>query len=169
MPFEVPWTDRADEPEFEDGFIAFHNSALADWQPDRWALNLVAFAGGVAGRPRSRSRPTASPRSRAVRTGSWLGQAHQGVGLGTEMRAAVLQFAFGTLGASLARSGAILGNEQSLRVSEKLGYAKVGTSSVSPRGTPVLHHDLELTNSAFRSPVAVEIEGAEHLLGLFGA
>jgi RimJ/RimL family protein N-acetyltransferase/ribosomal protein S18 acetylase RimI-like enzyme len=168
MPFEVPWTDRADEPEFEDGFVAFHNSALAEWRPERWVLNLVVFAGGTPVGSQSLEAARFGE-TRAVRTGSWLGQAQQGIGLGTEMRAAVLQLAFGTLGASLARSGAILGNAQSLRVSEKLGYAKVGTSSVSPRGTPVIHHDLELTNSAFRSPVAVEVEGAEHLLGLFGA
>jgi RimJ/RimL family protein N-acetyltransferase/ribosomal protein S18 acetylase RimI-like enzyme len=168
MPFEVPWTDRADEPEFEDGFVAFHNSALTEWRPERWSLNLVAFADGSPVGTQTLEAQRFGE-THEVRTGSWLGQAHQGIGLGTEMRAAVLQFAFGTLGASLARSGAILGNIQSIRVSQKLGYVEIGTSTVSPRGTPVLHHDLELTNSAFRSPVAVEIEGAEHVLDLFGA
>ena len=168
MPFEVPWTDRAAEPEFEDGFVAFHNAALSAWRPEDWVLNLIAFVDGAPVGSQSLEAKRFA-QTHAVRTGSWLGQAYQGIGLGTEMRAAVLQFAFGTLGASLARSGAIFGNDQSLRVSQKLGYAAVGTSSVSPRGTPVLHHDLELTNSAFRSPVAVEIEGAEQLLGLFGA
>ena len=40
---------------------------------------------------------------------------------------------------------------------------------MSPRGTPVPHHDLELAGVGFRSPVPVEIEGADQLLGLFGA
>ena len=58
-----------------------------------------------------------------VTTGSWLGAAYQGNGLGTEMRAAVLTYAFDARGARVARSGAIQGNPQSLGVSRKLGYA----------------------------------------------
>ena len=167
MPFEVPWTDRADEPGFEDDFVRFHRGALDAWQPGRWALNLVAF---VDGEPVGSQSLEAEgfAETRTVRTGSWLGRAYQGAGLGTEMRAAVLQFAFGTLGARLALSGAIVGNTQSLGVARKLGYAEVGMSSVAPRGTPVAHHNLELTNSAFRSPVPVAIEGGDELVGLFG-
>jgi RimJ/RimL family protein N-acetyltransferase/ribosomal protein S18 acetylase RimI-like enzyme len=168
MPFEVPWTDRAGEDDFEDDFVRFHRAAVDDWQPGRWALNLVVFADGdPIGSQTLQAEGFAE--TRAVRTGSWLGRAYQGAGLGTEMRAAVLQLAFGTLGATLARSGAIVGNAQSLGVARKLGYAEVGMSSIAPRGTPVAHHNLELTNSAFRSPVAVEIEGGDELVGLFGA
>jgi RimJ/RimL family protein N-acetyltransferase/ribosomal protein S18 acetylase RimI-like enzyme len=168
MPFKIPWTDRTNDPGFEDDFVGFHRIALDEWRPDNWALNLVAFAGG---RPVG-SQALLSERfseTRTVNTGSWLGRSWQGIGLGTEMRAAVLQFAFGILGARNARSGALAGNAQSLHVSRKLGYAEVGLSSVSPRGAPVAHHDLELAGVGFRSPVPVEIEGVEHLLGLFGA
>jgi len=168
MPFEVPWTDRAGEHGFEDDFVRFHRAALDAWRPGRWVLNLVAFADGLPIGSQS-LEANRFAETRAVRTGSWLGHAHQGAGLGTEMRAAVLQFAFGTLGATLARSGAVVGNAQSLGVARKLGYADVDMSSVSPRGTAVAHHNLELTNSAFRSPVPVEIAGADDLLGLFGA
>ena len=34
----------------------------------------------------------------SLRAGSWIGQAFQGKGIGTQMRAAVLQFAFGVAG-----------------------------------------------------------------------
>ena len=167
MPFKVPWTDHVEEPGFEDDFVSFHRAALDDWQVGKWALNLVAFSDGSPigsqGLEAARFDETLT-----VSTGSWLGRPWQGLGLGTEMRAAVLEFAFGTLGARLARSGALAGNEQSLAVSRKLGYAEVGLSSVSPRGTWVPHHDLELAAVGFRSPVPVEVEGAEQLLGLFG-
>jgi RimJ/RimL family protein N-acetyltransferase/ribosomal protein S18 acetylase RimI-like enzyme len=166
MPFKVPWTDRANEPGFEDDFVRFHRAAIDEWRADRWTLNFVAF---VDGRPAGSQGLEAErfEETLTVSTGSWLGRPWQGLGLGTEMRAAVLQFAFGTLGARIARSGALAGNEQSLAVSRKLGYAEVGLSSVSPRGTPVPHHDLELAGVGFRSPVPVEVEGAEQLLGLF--
>ena len=108
-------------------------------------------------------------RERAASTGSWLGRAWQGKGLGTEMRAAVLHLAFQGLGATLATSGAIEGNRQSLGVSRKLGYEIVGAHLVSPRGVPVEHTDLELRSENFRSPVDVELVALEPLLPLFGA
>ncbi|MGZ4386501.1 MAG: GNAT family N-acetyltransferase [Gaiellaceae bacterium] len=167
MPFKVPWTDHADEPGFEEGFLRFHQAAVDGWRADRWTLNLAVFVdGSPVGVQALESEQFGQ--TRTVGTGSWLGRSWQGLGLGTEMRAAVLELAFGVLGATTARSGALLGNAQSLGVSRKLGYVEVGVSSVAPRGTPVPHHDLELAGVGFRSPVPVEIEGAEQLLGLFG-
>jgi RimJ/RimL family protein N-acetyltransferase len=106
---------------------------------------------------------------RTVDTGSWLGRAFQGQGLGTEMRAAALYLAFTGLGAAVATSGAIEGNPQSLGVSRKLGYEVVGSHLVSPRGTPVEHTDLELRRESFSSPVPVELVALEPLLPFFGA
>jgi RimJ/RimL family protein N-acetyltransferase len=85
------------------------------------------------------------------------------------MRAAVLQLAFAGLGAEVARSGAIAGNPQSLAVSRKLGYEVVGSHTVSPRGEPLEHTDIELRRANFRSPVSVEIIALGPLLPLFGA
>ncbi|NUR77140.1 MAG: GNAT family N-acetyltransferase [Thermoleophilia bacterium] len=164
MPFEFPWTDSLDEASF----VAFHEQALAHAQPDDWQLNLLAFhRGRVIGTQGIGAERFAQRRT--VATGSWLGRAWQGQGLGTEMRAAVLQFAFAGLGAEVARSGAIAGNPQSLAVSRKLGYEVVGSHTVSPRGVPVEHTDIELRREQFRSPVPVEIVALEHLLPLFGA
>ncbi|HEY0417511.1 MAG TPA: GNAT family N-acetyltransferase [Gaiellaceae bacterium] len=147
MPFEVPWTDALDEAEF----LAYHR--------DR--RELVAFLDG---------EPVGVQALRAhlpeVDTGSWLGAAHQGRGLGTEMRAAVLTLAFDHLGAEVARSGALAGNEQSLGVSRKLGYRVVGTKTVAPRGVPVEHPVLELRRDEFRSPVPVEIQAPRDLARL---
>jgi RimJ/RimL family protein N-acetyltransferase len=41
-----------------------------------------------------------------IESGSWLGRAHQGQGIGKEMRAAVLHLGFDGLGAKRAETGA---------------------------------------------------------------
>ena len=53
-----------------------------------------------------------------------------------------------------------------LAVSRKLGYRIVGSHTVSPRGEPVDHDDLELRAEEFHSPVPVEVEGLDP--SLFG-
>lgn len=141
MPFEIPWTDSLNEADF----LAYH----------RDQRELVAFLDG---------RPIGVQGVRVedgvATTGSWLGAAYQGRGLGTEMRAAVLTYAFDHLGATAARSGALAANEQSLGVSRKLGYRVVGARTFAPRGEPVEHTDVELRREEFRSPVVVEVVGA---------
>jgi RimJ/RimL family protein N-acetyltransferase len=76
------------------------------------------------------------PVLRTVSTSSWLGSAFQGIGLGTEMRAAVLSFGFDALGAEAAISGAYTYSLGSIRVSEKLATcetASAGTTFVERR------------------------------------
>jgi RimJ/RimL family protein N-acetyltransferase/ribosomal protein S18 acetylase RimI-like enzyme len=168
MPFGVAWTDDSDRPGFVDEGIEHHEARLREWQPDDWTLNLIAFhRGRPVGVQTVRGERFAERRT--VDTGSWLGRAFQGQGLGTEMRGAALYLAFHGLGATLATSGAIEGNRQSLGVSRKLGYEIVGSHVVSPRGAPLEHTDLELRRENFRSPVEVEIVALEPLLPLFGA
>ena len=84
------------------------------------------------------------------------------------MRAAVLELAFRELGAGAATSGSVFGNESSKRVSEKLGYTIVGTSTIAPRGEPVSKYDLRIEREDWSSPILVEIEGVEPCLPLFG-
>jgi RimJ/RimL family protein N-acetyltransferase/predicted GNAT family acetyltransferase len=148
MPFEVPWTDDLDEADF----VAHVTGSTPD------SIRFTAFQGGepigVQG---------LDFHAGWITTGSWLGRAYQGRGLGTEMRAAVLTYAFDTRGATLARSGAIQGNPQSLGVSRKLGYEVVGTHVVSPRGEPLEHTDVELRRDRFRSPVPVSVDGVRPL------
>jgi RimJ/RimL family protein N-acetyltransferase len=148
MPFEIPWTDDLDEEDF----VAHVSGSVAD------AIRFVAF---VDGTPVGVQALDVHPDW--VSTGSWLGRAYQGRGLGTEMRAAVLTYAFDARGATVARSGAIQGNPQSLGVSSKLGYEVVGTHVVSPRGEPLDHTDVELRRERFRSPVQVTVDGVRPL------
>ncbi|HET7129008.1 MAG TPA: GNAT family N-acetyltransferase [Gaiellaceae bacterium] len=148
MPFEIPWTDELDEADF----VSYSTASTAD------SIRFVAFLDGapigVQGLDVQRE---------SVSTGSWLGADFQGRGLGTEMRAAVLTYAFEVREATVARSGAIQGNPQSLGVSRKLGYEVVGSHVVSPRGEPVEHTDVELRRERFRSPVPVTVDGVRPL------
>jgi RimJ/RimL family protein N-acetyltransferase len=163
MPFELAWTDDLTE----ESFLDWHRSAVRDWRPYDWRLELVVF---LNGHPIGCQALTATRfgSTRRASTGSWLGAPWQGQGLGTEMRSAVLTLLFDGLHGREAASGAIVGNEASLGVSRKLGYVETGMSSVSPRGQPVPHHDLLLTPERFRRLVDVTIEGLHGLDSLFG-
>jgi RimJ/RimL family protein N-acetyltransferase len=167
MPFAVAWSDRIGSPGFLPEFEEYHRSQLEAWTPEDWTLNLLVWEGprlvgtqGIMGRGFAHHRE--------VSTGSWVGAAHQGRGIGTEMRAAVLELGFRGLGAVAATSGWLEGNRSSARVSEKLGYRETGISTVSPRGIPVPHHDVRLERADWRCPIAVGIEGLEPALPLFG-
>jgi RimJ/RimL family protein N-acetyltransferase len=169
MPFAIAWTDASSEPGFVDGFAAFHEEALATWTPERWMLNLIAFADGEpVGTQGIGAMGFATERT--VETGSWLGAASPGHGLGTEMRVAVLELAFGVLGAVAARSGWSEGGAgQSARVSARLGYRETGTHILRPRDEPVVQHDLLLERDEWRCPIDVELEAVGPCLPLFGA
>lgn len=167
MPFLHPWTDRVGESTFPAEVAAYHRQCRADWDRDAWTLELAVFVDGtVVGGQALRGERFAERRT--VDTGSWLGERHQGIGIGTEMRAAVLELAFRDLGAVAATSGALEGNEASARVSEKLGYEPDGERTVSPRGTPVRERRFRLTAAAWACPVPVEVGGLRPCLPLLG-
>jgi len=169
MPFAVAWTDASDDPRFVTDFVAHHEQTLAAWSPEEWRLNLLAFHAGLPVGVQA-LRATGFSVDRTVDTGSWLGSASQGRGLGTEMRAAVLELAFGSLGARAAQSGWLEGGAaQSAGVSARLGYREVGTHLERPRGESVVHHDLLLARSDWTCPIRVEVEGVHACLALFGA
>jgi RimJ/RimL family protein N-acetyltransferase len=167
MPFAVAWTDRIGEPDFLDGFVAYHEQYLADWSPDEWTLNLLVWEqGGLVGSQGVMAKEFAG--KRCVATGSWIGSAHQRRGIGTEMRAAVLELAFRGLGALEAESSWLEGNVASQRVSEKLGYVGRGVGEKSPRGVPVREYGVAIEQSAWVCPVPVTIVGLEPCLPLVG-
>jgi RimJ/RimL family protein N-acetyltransferase len=168
MPFAVAWTDRIGEPDFLERFVEYHESHLRDWSPERWELGLLVWERGrLAGTQAIFAKSFAE--TRHVGTGSWLGREFQGRGIGTEMRAAVLELAFRGLSADETESDWLAGNEASRRVSEKLGYVEVAVGSVSPRGAPVPAHDVRITREAWVCPIPVTIERLEPCLQLFGA
>jgi RimJ/RimL family protein N-acetyltransferase len=167
MPFGVAWSDRIGEPTFPEEFRAYHAALLASWKPHAWKIDFLVWEHHVLVGAQGISSENFST-ERTVATGSWLGAAHQGRGVGTEMRVAMLELGFRGLGANAATSGWLEGNRASARVSEKLGYREVGVSEISPRGVPVPHHDLRLERADWVAPVSVEITGLEAALPLFG-
>lgn len=163
MPFAVPWTDTLER----EAFVSFHREARASWSPQRWTCLLGAFLDGrIIGVQAIEATDFAFDRE--VETGSWLGEEFQRRGYGFEQRAAVLELAFAGLGARAARSGAIVHNVASQRISEKLGYRHTGTRDIAPRGEPVPHFDYRLERDEWHCPIPVEIVGLEPALPLFG-
>lgn len=167
MPFAYPWTDAPAE-ELGPNLMRFHWEQRARCSAAEWHLHfLVRRDGQVIGSQGLSAVDFAV--TREVSTGSWLGRRIQGQGHGTEMRAAVPMFAFDVLGAEQARSGAFTDNEQSLRVSEKLGYQSDGTQRKSVRGRLAIEQRLLLTVARFadhRPGWRLEIDGVEACLPL---
>jgi RimJ/RimL family protein N-acetyltransferase len=95
---------------------------------------------------------------------------HQGQGIGTEMRAAVLHLAFAGLGAEEALSTAFEDNHASRAVSRKLGYAENGIGRQVVRGVATTEHHVRLTRADWEkhATVPVTIEGLAPCLPMFG-
>lgn len=131
-PFSGPWATLP-EPQRTRSALQFHWRLRAAFTPDDFDLPfLVVVDGAVAG---SQSIHAHDFRLlRGVGSGSWLGRRWQGQGLGREMRAAMLEFAFSHLGASHATSAARLTNARSIAVSTGLGY-RVNGQTVGRFGT----------------------------------
>jgi RimJ/RimL family protein N-acetyltransferase len=109
----------------ERQFLQRYWRALAHWKPDSWHMLLAMY---LDGRPIGIQDMWASDfaRIRSVGTGSWVTFSEQGHGYGTEARAAVLELAFGQLGAEEACTEYLDGNWASEKVSRKLGYTDNG-------------------------------------------
>jgi RimJ/RimL family protein N-acetyltransferase len=157
MPFMVPWTDRLPD-DGGLGVLQHFWGVRARFAVGDWAICfLVRHEGRVIGVQEINAQNFGVLRE--VNTGSWIGKEFHGNGFGTEMRVAVLQFAFDHLGARIARSAAWQGNQASNRVSAKLGYAHDGTMAAAPRGERLEHVRLRLDEADFVRPdwtVAVE-------------
>jgi RimJ/RimL family protein N-acetyltransferase len=108
--------------------------------------------------------------TRTFETGSWLGAAHQGKGIGKEMRAAILHLGFDGLRALRADTGALEGNDGSLGVTRALGYRENGQSVKARDDERVLCHEFRMERSDWESRRRhdITIEGLDACLPLFG-
>ncbi|MFG2504112.1 GNAT family N-acetyltransferase [Streptomyces rubiginosohelvolus] len=168
MPFSVAWTDG--EPDEVARAVFQHVlGTVAGWSVRDWTLSLaVLHEGEVVGRQDLMGGEFGVRRQ--VETGSWLGLAHQGQGLGTEMRAAALHLAFAGLGARYAVSAAMTDNLRSLGVSRRLGYADDGLDTDVVRGAPVTLRRLRLDRAGWEAhrSVDVSVEGLDACRAQFG-
>jgi RimJ/RimL family protein N-acetyltransferase len=168
MPFGVAWS-TVPSPQFERGFVQHHWGGRAAWDPNDWSLHLaVEQDGTLIGGQSLGARGFALLRT--VNSGSWLGRAYQRHGSGTEMRAAILAFAFDELGARVAESDAFLDNAASSGVSRSLGYEDNGRGMLAPEGVARETQRFRITAEAWRSRPRppVTIEGLEACRELFG-
>jgi RimJ/RimL family protein N-acetyltransferase len=168
MPFLVPWTDT-DPRELGRRVLQHFWGVRSRFAPDHWSITfLVRHEGRVIGMQEVSGDDFGILRE--IVTGSWIGMRHQGRGFGTEMRAAVLAFAFDHLGAVRARSAAFTDNLASHRVSARLGYRPDGSMWVARRGEPAEDVRLVLTPEDFVRPGwTLDVEGLEPCLPLLGA
>ena len=168
MPFSVPWSEQP-SPQLERGVMQWAWRQLGDWSVASWKLNLVAFLDGrVVGTQGVMADDF--PVARTVTSGSWLGRAWQGQGLGKEMRAAVLHLAFAGLGARLATTEAWEDNPASIAVTTALGYEDDGWTVRARKGEACVMRRYRLTRERWeeRRTIDVSLHDLEPCLDLFG-
>lgn len=167
MPFFVPWTD------LEPGLRARETakwlwSHRANWSPDKWTFTAAVF---VDGHPVGMQDIGAEHfrAVRAVETGSWLGRAHQGRGIGREMREAILHLAFAGLNAEEALSGAFEDNIASIATSRAVGYEENGEARGQRRGSSGRTVRFRMDREAWeqRRRNDIEIDGLDGCLDMF--
>ena len=134
MPFSIPWTDAPAE-DIPRNSLQHYWLNRAQLRPESWHLSLAALvdgevvgAGGLVAEE--------FPRRRSFETGSWMGQAFQGQGLGFEFRQACLHLGFAGLGAEVATTAAWHDNAASLGVTAKLPYEADGEDVMLRRDLP---------------------------------
>ncbi|QCR20359.1 GNAT family N-acetyltransferase [Agrococcus sp. SGAir0287] len=159
-PFLHRW-DVGSPDEVRRNLVQYHWRTRAAIAPDAWALELgVHLDGRVVGVQAIEAKDLAV--TRKVESGSWIRQDVQGRGIGTEMRQAVLLFAFDVLGADVALSGYLEGNEASAAVSRKVGYVENGRGVVAVDGERYEDRRVRLDRDAFVRPDwRLQVEGWE--------
>ncbi len=169
MPFANSWTSYP-EDEFAVRFAQYFWRQRGEWDAHSWRLPFVVLRDGEPLGVQQLSAE-AFPVLRTVGSGSWLARHAQGDGIGTEMRAAILHFAFAELGAVAALSGAYRYNAASLRVSTKLGYLPNGIRYDLVGGEAVEGLLFRLPRDRWfaEQRVEVEVDGFAACAPLFGA
>ncbi len=169
MPFTIEWTD-VEGPALLRNTMQYYWRCRAEWSPEKWSLNFAALVDdevvGTTGLMADHFG-----RLRAFETGSWLGRAFQGRGIGTEMRVATLHLGFAGLGAELATTAAFADNESSLGVTRKLGYSPNGTKRHLRRHEPAASASFVMPRSHWEANLRrddITLHGVEDCLELFG-
>ena len=166
MPFLFPWT-RGTPEQVARSVLVYQWRSRAAITSRSWSLELAVLH---RGEPVGIQAIEADdfPRLHAVNTGSWLGQAHQGQGLGTRMRALVLHVAFQGLGAHTATTSAWADNPASNAVSRRLGYRPNGSSRQAREGITTEHRHYRMDREDYRASASVhtEVLGHVHLNGV---
>ncbi|GAB3165183.1 GNAT family protein [Myceligenerans halotolerans] len=174
-PFSVQWT-RGTPEEVHRQVLTHHWHVRQRLDPDKWTLELGVYVEGQIVGIQGISAKN-FPVTRAAHTGSWLGMAYQGRGIGTRMRLAVLHLAFDGLDTAEVASEAFVDNPASNAVSRRLGYEPNGVYAVARGGKPAQEYHYRMTRrfwyrrpAELRPPVVIEgVEPVRDLLGITAA
>lgn len=168
MPFSVPWT-RESREDLPFNTLSHLWQQLAGFKRDDWSLPLAVLVDGRAVGVQALSSKD-FPITRQVDSGSWLGLRYQGHGYGTEMRAAVLYFAFAELEAQVATSRSFVDNPASIAVSRRNGYRDNGLDRVAREGAMAEALLFRLTRDDWQRhrTVEVRVDGFDRCRPLFG-
>jgi RimJ/RimL family protein N-acetyltransferase len=172
MPFTGTWT-RGTPPEVARSILAYQWSRRATVAPEKWVLELgLVRAGEVLGTQSLMADDF--PTVRAAETGSWLGRAHQGQGLGTTMRLMILHLLFEGFGGRRALTTAWADNPASIAVTRRIGYLPNGIDLAAREGAPVESNRYTLERAAWdtrpqalrRDVTLVGVDAAREQLGI---
>ena len=136
-PFDDPMSLYEDSPQREWKWLRAIWAGRARAGPQWWRFYFVVV---VDGNPIGMQDLIGTDFAAlgTVSTFSWLQPSSRRLGLGTEMRSAILHLAFAGLGAREASSEAFTDNDASNAVSRALGYEPNGTTWATRRGDPAL-------------------------------
>ncbi|MHB8958144.1 MAG: GNAT family N-acetyltransferase [Candidatus Limnocylindrales bacterium] len=167
MPFKVPWTDTPPD-RFALSFAQYHWGVRTEFSPTRWRFELaVRWHGELVGAQGFATRNYLV--TRTGETGSWLGLAHQGRGIGTRMRQAMCAFVFDCLEAQEITSAAFVDNPASHAVSRKVGYRPNGMHRAERRpGELAVQQKYVLTPEALVRGPEITVEGLAPVRRLIG-
>ena len=159
-PFSTPWAEAPAE-ELGPNMARWHWRSRAESTPESWSLILgIWHEGELVGCQDIGAKDFATLKT--VSTGSWLKQSVQGRGLGKEMRAAVVLYAFDWLNAEGAESEAAAWNAASLGVSHSLGYELNGVTRTAWGDKVEGVQKIRLTPATFKRPDwTLEVKGHE--------
>ena len=144
----------------------------AEWGVSRWRLPFGAFTHDGEAIGVQQVEATDFLALRTLRSGTWVGLAHQRHRFGTEMREAVLELCFQRLGARFADAGTNETNLAARRMLERLGYRwngvglTAGRPEVAP--TPIVNYRLDAETWLATPRPHVELDGVDDALGCFG-
>lgn len=166
-PFSTPW---AEQPAAELGpnMARWHWRCRAESTPDSWSVILgIWHEGELVGCQDVGAKDFA--KLKTVSTGSWLKKSVQGRGLGKEMRAAVVLYAFDWLNAEVAESEAAAWNAASLGVSRALGYEPNGVGRTAWGDKVEDVQKIRVTPETFKRPDwTLKVEGHDPVAKFLG-
>ena len=166
LPFNTPWT-RGSETDVARNVYRYHSRLRHELSPETWSLEFAARLDHTLIGVQSLTSEH-FPTTRSAESGSWLGQAWQGKGIGTLNRIAILTLAFEGLGADEVTTSAWADNQASNAVTRKLGYEPNGEERLDREGTVTVQKRFRMTRAMWEGRAAdlrphVQLDGVEAL------